>query len=127
MSDDFTQYQDNFHLKYVISITEYSQDELLISTYSNGIFKVNKLNSELTELDLGVSDVKINQTIKSSGGVHWVATRSHGIFSIYQSSINQFIPNKDDDRSIISKEVISLHEDQNTDLWIGSSEDISYT
>lgn len=112
--------------KEVSSIINYGDNELLITTYRNGIYKAN--NSELApwqpSLNPLFSESFINAAILLSNGNIALGTQHKGIFII--SPDGEIILQMDKDSGLLSRTVLSLFEDQNQNLWVGQNNGISF-
>jgi len=112
--------------KEVSSIINYGDNELLITTYRNGIYKAN--NSELApwqpSLNPLFSESFINCAVLLSNGNIALGTQHKGIFII--SPDGEIILQMDKDSGLLSRTVLSLYEDQNQNLWVGQNNGISF-
>ncbi len=112
----------------IISISDYTQDELLLSTYTDGIYIFNKGSNTVEKYDLDGIEPTIREAIKSKNNKHYIATEDHGILVVEESlsevtriSENQIY----DNRSLYSDNVWSLFEDKKNNIWVGSKNTIS--
>lgn len=120
------QHFDNSSLDYVIGISEIGANELLISTFKNGIYRVNKISSEINEIQLPYTDVEIRSSIKTSNGEHWIATNGKGILALSESALYTMMESDADDRSLLSDDLYTIYEDDENNIWVGTTDNISY-
>ena len=119
------QHPSSSHLKWILNISELETEELLISTYSNGIYKVNKQSSDIIEIETIYSDIRVRETIKSSDSNHWFATQYHGVVVLTDNGYQKIVPNELDSRSLPNEFVYSLYEDMSGNVWFGTDDSIS--
>ncbi len=83
-----------------------------------------KLRTELLGIEQGLSQNTVNAMIQDSEGYLWIAT-DDGLnrYNAYEVSI--FRHNREDSLSIIDNQVMTIYEDTNHNIWVGTVAGIS--
>lgn len=110
----------------VSGVIALNAQELLITTSRQGIYKadqsiVSEWNSELNKL---FSETFINCAIMLANGNLAFGTQHNGVYIIDQ--LGNIVLHMDKERGLLSRTIHSLYEDQNSNLWIGQNNGISF-
>ena len=122
-----------------ISVTSIAEDQfgyLWIGTWSNGVIRFNPVNNTSIHLynipddENSISSNRVTQVMTSKDGTIWIGTFGNGLNKVElvnqsleeQSSyhITHFKNEKDNPNSLSDDKIISLFEDNDKTIWIGT-------
>ena len=118
----------------ITSIADGRDGNLWIGTWGNGLYKFNKKTNEFeryyNEKDdvLSISSNRIAKVIADKKGIVWVGTYGGGlnrVVKIQDSNKKKYFgffhyKKNNNDYSLSSNNIISVLEDHNADIWIGT-------
>ena len=111
----------------VTSVVENSRGNLLLSTYEDGIIKLeyNKMTGTYRRVNPGKINITPNNgslLLLDYNGNLWIGTELDGLYRYLPESdrLEHFMPDDLDNRTISDQTVLSLCEDNTGVLWIGT-------
>ena len=109
----------------VTGIAKLSQNSFLLGTLYNGLFilKDNQLSPINSDLNQQLQEVQINKLVALESGGFAIGTILSGVFVLDQNLHLKYHLNKSNGLS--NNTVLSLFEDQNSDLWVGLDKGIN--
>jgi len=105
----------NMHISDIIEW----KDELLISTFSHGLYSSSNMNDVYQYADLP-KDLRIQDIHSDSKSRLWIATYSDGLFKIENGYVSRFINDPLDHKSINYNDILTIFEDHQENMWFGS-------
>lgn len=135
---DFLIYQHNpfdsttLSANYITSLFEDSHGLIWVGTFDRGINVYDRTKDVFRRIDLGRDGLSLRNAFEvkaideDSQGNVWVATSGDGLFRIkldaenFEYTIQRFINEIGNKNSLNSNQVLSIHCDNNDQLWIGT-------
>lgn len=110
----------------ISSIVPLNKDNLLISTFQNGIYTLNEnvLKPWKPSLQESLKDAIVNCMLLLRNGNLAVGTQNNGLF-IY-SSEGELLINLTKGKGLENRTILSFHEDDAGNLWVGQNNGLSY-
>lgn len=116
------QYEQITKIDFPVSdIVEYDDNSILVGS-SNGLYKVNRMNGQITKITLGGftgDNVYVRSIEKTDEGTFWIGTES-GVY-IYTDEVIQHLSHSLYNSSYLSDNAIyDIMKDRDGGIWIGS-------
>ena len=115
-----------FSDKRIVSITPHGEDEILIFTDDEGVFRANlETIRSFNILNIGeIIESQISRAILMDGNYYAIGTTKNGLYILDTNGrIIQHLNNKN---GLQNNTIISMYEDQSKNLWLGLDYGISY-
>ncbi len=107
----------------VTSFTQINKNEIVFSTYSGGIFTLNKSENSIQRLAISsyFTDMRI-MTLFSDDNILWVGTRASGLYKIDMLTGTSVAYEHDekDDRSISANSITDIIKDKSGNIWVST-------
>ncbi|NNJ72448.1 MAG: PAS domain S-box protein, partial [Enterobacterales bacterium] len=113
----------------IVSISDFNETSLLVGLYSNanGLYAIDKRTGYISKppnINFN-KDIRVRDIHTSRSGIHWIATRRHGLFKVTSDSYQHYMPDDKDNRSISSEQLHDIYEDEYGLMWFATPNGVS--
>ncbi len=107
----------------ITSFAQFSEEQVILSTYSGGLYQLKPTTGDITKLDL--SDYFANyrvMTLLADDEYLWVGTRGSGLHRINMTTkeVTQFQHDANNPESLSANSITDIVKDKNGHIWVST-------